>query len=60
MTTVDIAVLLEKAIILNGMIANPENAEQKRFARAEMEKILPKLAELAKYAHTDTLSRSLL
>lgn len=58
MTTVDIAVLFEKAIILNGMIANGSSIEEKKFARAEMNKLMPKLLELANYSPTDKITRS--
>lgn len=46
LTSFDIAVLLEKAIILNGLIAFG-NAAEKQTAKKEMEAILPTIHELA-------------
>ena len=46
-TTLDVAVLLEKAIVLNGIIANSPSVDERRKAKAEFEKLLPQFMELA-------------
>ncbi|MBQ0140183.1 MAG: hypothetical protein KBT36_12925 [Kurthia sp.] len=46
-TTFDVAVLLEKAILLNGIIANSPDVKERRQAKAEFEKLKPQFMELA-------------
>lgn len=46
-TTLDVAVLLEKAIVLNGIIANSPLVDERRKAKIEFENLMPQFMELA-------------
>lgn len=46
-TTLDVAVLLEKAIVLNGIMANSPSVDDRRKAKVEFEKLKPHFMELA-------------
>ncbi|HCG4535922.1 TPA: hypothetical protein NJY08_004772 [Salmonella enterica subsp. enterica serovar Typhi str. AG3] len=50
LTSLDIAVLLEKSIILNGLIAFGSKIEKQK-AKKEMEQILPIIREVALSGH---------
>lgn len=52
-STLDIAVLLEKGIILNGIIANSDSIEERRKAKGEFEKLMPQFLELGQAGYVN-------
>lgn len=47
-STLDVAVLLEKGIVLNGIIANSPSITERRKAKEEFAALMPQFMELAK------------